>query len=248
VTLLLHQLRAEQRLFWRAREAAVFVFLLPVLLFLLLGSVYDGRIRGHDAADYLLTGMLGYGVASTAFAGLAITLVIRREYGMLKRIRATPLPAATYLCAVLLSTLLVFAVQALVLVGLGVALFDADVPPRPFSLAAVLLLAAAAFAALGLAASALLRSAEGSSAGINLILLPMAFLSGSFGPTEDYPEFLQAIGAVLPLKYVIDLIGRVYLDDEPGWTGGTAIAVVVAWGVGGLVVALRRFRWEPVER
>jgi ABC-2 type transport system permease protein len=248
VTLLLHQLRAEQRLFWRAREAAVFVFLLPVLLFLLLGSVYDGEIEGHGAADYLLTGMLGYGVASTAFAGLAITLVIRREYGMLKRIRATPLPAATYLASVLLSTLGVFAIQAVVLVGLGVALFDAEVPPRPLSLAAVLLLAAAAFAALGLAASSLLRSAEGSSAGINLILLPMAFLSGSFGPTEDYPAFLQAIGDVLPLKYVIDLIGRVYLDDEPVWTGGTAIAVVVAWGLGGLVVALRRFRWEPVER
>jgi phosphoribosylaminoimidazole carboxylase (NCAIR synthetase) len=93
--------------------------------------------------------MIGYGVGSTAFAGLAITLVVRREYGMLKRIRATPLPAPTYLAAMLGSTLLVFAIQTVVIVGLGVLLFDADWPSRPLSLAAALLLAAAAFAALG---------------------------------------------------------------------------------------------------
>ena len=144
MSLLLHQLRFEQLLFWRAREAAVFVFMLPVLLFLLLGT--------------------------------------------------------------------------------------------------------ACFAGLGLAASSVIRSAEGSSAVVNLILLPMAFLSGSFGPTEDYPSFLQAIGDVLPLKYVIDLIGAVYLDGDGVWSEPAAIAVVVAWGIAGLVVALRRFRWEPVER
>ena len=248
MTLLLHQLRYEQRLFWRAREAAVFVFMLPVLLFLLLGSVYDGTIQGHPAADYLLTGMLGYGVATTAFAGLAITIVIRREYGMLKRVRATPLPPALYLATMLLSTLVTYAIQAIVLIGLGVAFFDAETPSRVLSLAAVLLLGAACFAGLGLAASSVIRSAEGSSAAVNLVLLPMAFLSGSFGPTQDYPSFLQAIGDVLPLKYVIELIGNVYLDHEHLWSDPAAIAVVVAWGAAGLAVAMRRFRWEPVER
>jgi ABC-2 type transport system permease protein len=246
--LVLHQVRAEQRLFWRQREASVFVFLLPLLLFLLLGAVYDGEIRGHPAADYLLTGMLGYGVATTAFAGLAITLVVRREYGMLKRIRATPLPAGTYLTAVLASTLVVFAFQAAVLLGIGMAFFGADPPDRPLSLLLTLALGAAAFAGLGVGAASLLRSAEGSSAGVNLILLPMAFLSGSFGPTSDYPAFLRAIAEVLPLKYMIDLVGRVYLDAEPVWTGGGAIAVVAAWGLAGLAIALRRFRWEPRER
>ena len=248
MSLLLHQLRFEQRLFWRAREAAVFVFMLPVLLFLLLGSVYDGTIRQHPAADYLLTGMLGYGVATTGFAGLAITIVIRREYGQLKRIRATPVPPGLYLAALLASTVVVFAVQATTLIVLGVVVFDAATPPRPLSLAAALLLGTACFAGLGLAASAIIRSAEGSSAVVNLILLPMAFLSGSFGPTEDYPAFLQAIGDVLPLKYVIDLVGAVYLDGEGVWSDPTAIAVVLVWGAAGLAVALRRFRWEPVER
>ena len=70
--LFLHQLRGEQLIFWRSREAAIFVFLFPILLFVLLGAVYTGKINGQPAPDVLLAGMLGYGVASTAFAGLSL--------------------------------------------------------------------------------------------------------------------------------------------------------------------------------
>jgi ABC-2 type transport system permease protein len=248
VTVLVHQLRAEQLVFWRSREAAVFIFIFPPLLFLLLGSVYEGTIEGHPAADVLLAGMLGYGAANTAFAGLTIQLVIRRESGVLKRLRATPLPRWAYLTAVLLSTLAIFALQTAVMLALGRFLFDAQLPERWLSLALAVLLGVAAFAGIGVGAAALIRSAEGSSAVVNVILLPMAFLSGSFGPTDDYPEVLQAIGDVLPLKYFVDIVSAVYLDDEPLWEQGRAIAVVVAWGLAGLLVAVRRFTWEPRER
>lgn len=244
----LHQLRVEQRLFWRSREAAIFVFLLPVLLFLLLGSVYSGEVDGQPAAEYLLVGMLGYGIANTAFGGLAITLVLRRETGILKRIRSTPLPAATYLAAVLASTLIVFALQSALLIALGRLLFDAELPDRVGSLLGALLVGAASFAALGLAAAALVRSAEGSSPIVNVVILPMAFLSGSFGPPEEYPAFLRAIGDVLPLTYFIEVVGGIYLDDEPLSQRPGAIAVVVAWGLAGLAVAARRFGWAPRER
>jgi ABC-2 type transport system permease protein len=248
MTVLVHQLRAEQLVFWRSREAAVFIFIFPPLLFLLLGSVYEGTIEGHPAADVLLAGMLGYGAANTAFAGLTIQLVIRRESGVLKRLRATPLPRWAYLTAVLLSTLAIFALQTALMLALGRFLFDAQLPERWLSLALAVLLGVAAFAGIGVGAAALIRSAEGSSAVVNVILLPMAFLSGSFGPTDDYPEVLQAIGDVLPLKYFVDIVSAVYLDDEPLWEQGRAIAVVVAWGLAGLLVAVRRFTWEPRER
>jgi ABC-2 type transport system permease protein len=248
VSTLVHQLRAEQLVFWRSREAAVFIFIFPPLLFLLLGSVYEGTIDGHPAADVLLAGMLGYGAANTAFAGLTIQLVIRRESGVLKRLRATPLPRWAYLAAVLLSTLAIFALQTALMLALGRFLFDAQLPERWLSLALAVLLGVVAFAGIGIGAASLIRSAEGSSAVVNVILLPMAFLSGSFGPTDDYPEVLQAIGDVLPLKYFVDIVSAVYLDDEPLWEQGRAIAVVVAWGLAGLLVAARRFTWEPRER
>src|SRR5204862_7243913 len=110
--LFVHQLRSEQRVFWRTREAAFFIFLFPLLLFLLLGSVYSGKIYGVPAAWALLAGLIGYGCANTAFAGLAIQLVVRRENGILKRLRSTPLSATTYIAALLTSTLIVFMLQA----------------------------------------------------------------------------------------------------------------------------------------
>ena len=242
-----HQLRAEQLLFWRSREAALFIFLFPLLLFVLLGSVYSGTIYGVPAAQGLLSGLIGYGCANTAFAGLAITLVVRRESAILKRLRATPLPASTYVAAMLVSTLIVFALQTVALFVLGRVFYGTPFPTAIASLVLAVIIGAAVFAALGVATASLIRSAEGSSAVVNFILLPMAFLTGSFGPTRHFPPFLRAIGAVLPLKYFIDLINAIYLRGHSIWTKPFALAVLLAWGLGGLVVAVLKFRWEPRE-
>ena len=245
--LFLHELRNQQLVFWRSKEAALFIFLFPLLLFLLLGSVYSGKIYGLPAPQALLAGMLGYGCANTAFAGLAIQLVVRRELGILKRLRATPLSATTYITAMLASTLIVFLLQAIGLFVLGRILYGTPFPHAFGSLVLALVIGAAVFAALGVATASLIRSAEGSSAVVNFILLPMAFLTGSFGPTHRYPAFLRAIGDVLPLKYFIDIVNSVYLRSHALWTKPGALGVLAAWGATGLVVAALKFRWEPRE-
>jgi len=247
VRLFLHQLRNEQLLFWRSREAAFFVFIFPLLLFVLLSSVYTGRYQGKPASWAVLAGILGYGAANTGFAGLALLLVARREMGFLKRVRSTPIPASTYLSAVLTSIVLVFAIQTVALFVLGKVLKSTPFPQELFSFVLVCLLGAAAFAGMGLGMTSLLRSAEGSSAAVNTVLLPMAFLSGGFGPTAHYPQVLRAIGAVLPLKYLIQLIYGVYLHGHQIWDRPGAVAILAAWGLAGAAVAWRRFRWEPVE-
>jgi ABC-2 type transport system permease protein len=248
VRLLLHELRTEQVLFWRNREAAFFTFLLPIIFFLVFGSIYgDATISGIRGAAFLEAGMIGYGVASTAFAGLAITMVIRRETGVLKRIRATPLPPATYVVAVIVSTFVTFLIQASLLIVLGRVLFSVPFPARPLSLLAALVVGAGAFAALGLALTGFVRSAEGSSAVVNIVYLPMAIISGTFFSPQHYPTFLKAIAYVLPLTYFTKLTRDVMVSHEHLWTETAALAVVIAWGVAGLLVALRRFRWEPRE-
>lgn len=243
--LFVHQLRSEQLLFWRSKEAALFIFLFPLLLFALLGAVYSGKIYGVPAPQALLSGLIGYGCANTAFAGLAITLVVRREQAILKRLRATPLPAAVYVAALLVSTLLVFALQTIALFGLGRLMYGTPFPTAVGSLILAVIVGAAAFAALGVATASLIRSAEGSSAVVNFILLPMAFLTGSFGPTRHYPAVLRAVGDVLPLKYFIEIVNAVYLRGHEIWTEPLALGVLAAWGAGGLLVAVFRFRWEP---
>jgi len=158
-----------------------------------------------------------------------------------------PLPPATYVAALLASTLIVFALQTVVLFLLGRALYGTPFPSAAGSFIAAIVIGAAAFAALGTATAAVIRSAEGSSAVVNFILLPMAFLTGSFGPTHHYPAFLRAIGDVLPLKYFIKLVNAVYLRGHGFWTQPGALAVLAAWGAAGLVFTIFRFRWEPRE-
>lgn len=243
--LFVHELRTQQVVFWRSREAAFFIFLFPLLLFVLVGSLYSGRYQRVPVRWSVLAGIVAYGCANTTFGGLGIQLVLRRESGILKRLRATPLPATTYVAALLTSTLIVFALQAVALFGLGRALFGTPFPPEVGSLVVVLLIGAAAFAALGTAIASLLRSAEGSSAVVNFVLLPMAFLSGGFGPTKSYPSVLRAIGDVLPLKYLVKLVYAVYLHGQSFWTQPGSIAVLAGWGVAGIAVTALKFQWEP---
>ena len=246
--LLPHELRNQLRLYVRSRELAFFTFLLPIVIFVLLGSVYgEDKIDGVDGSSYLLAGMLGYGVVATVFAGLSIVLVIRRESGVLKRLRATPLPAPTYIAAMLVTFLLAFGFEVICLILLARALFDVPLPGRPVSLALVLLLGAAAFSALGIGLAGFVRSAEGSSAVVNAIYLPMAFLSGAFFSPHSFPDFLRAIADVLPLTYFIRLVRDVMLHGEQIWSEWESVAVVAAWGLVGLVAALRKFHWEPRE-
>ena len=246
--LFLHELRAQQLLFWRNREAAFFSFLFPIILLVLLGSVYgDDEIEGVSGSTFLLAGLIGYGVAATAFASLAITLVVRREAGLLKRVRGTPLSPATYLAAVIASMVIVIALQAAAQVLIGRFFLDADWPASPASFVAVLVIGAASFAALGLAVTTLVRTGEGSSAVVNAIYLPMAFISGAFFSPRDLPRFLEVLSEALPLTYLLRLIRSTFIEGETLASSPGAIAAVLVWGLFGLVVAARMFRWEPRE-
>lgn len=247
--LLIHQFRFEQKLFWRSRELAFFTFLLPIVFFLILGSAYgDEEIDGADGYRYLVSGMIGYGAIATTFAGLALLLVIRRESGVLKRLRATPLPAWTYIVAVLGSIVFVFFLEAVALVTLARFAFDVELPDNLLSLVLVLALGAGAFAALGVGLTTVIRSAEGSSAVVNAIYLPLTFISGSFFSSDAFPQVLRAVAEVLPLVHFIRLVHDVMLFDDQIWDHPTALAVIAAWGLFGTVVAVRGFRWEPRER
>ena len=237
---------ASSACFWRNREGAFFVF-----LFDRLPAPARVGLRRHDRAATRRAICCSSACSATARptrrSPASPYSSIRRESGLLKRIRATPLPATTYLLAVLLSMLVVFLLQSVAMFASRISMFGADGPDDVVSLLAVMPLGVAAFAGMGFGAAALIRSSDGASAVVNLVLLPMAFISGSFVPTQEYLEWLQTLGDVLPLKHLIDLLRGVYLDGMPIWDAR------LRGGRRGLgrrrrLVAARRFSWEPRER
>jgi len=248
VRLFRHELRGELLLYVRSRELAFFTFLLPMVFFVLLGSTYGkDTVDGVKGSHFLEAGMIGYGAISIAFAGLAIVLVIRREAGVLKRLRATPLPAPAYIAALLTAFMAAFAVEVAGLIVLGRILFSIPAPHQLGSLVLALLLGATCFCALGVAVAALIRSAEGASAVVNAIYLPAAFLAGAFFSPHHFPSVFRDIAAVLPLTYFLRLVRNVMLHGHEIWSQGTNVAILAAWGVAGVIVAVRSFRWEPSE-
>jgi ABC-2 type transport system permease protein len=130
---------------------------------------------------------------------------------------------------------------------LGRTLFGVPVPDAMGSVLVILLIGAASFAAMGVGMTALVRSSEGSSAVINAVYLPMAILSGTFFTTEAYPPFLHAIASVLPLTHFTEVTRDVMVRNEHVWENLGSLSVVLAWGLVGLVGAIRGFRWQPRE-
>ncbi len=246
-----HQLRGELRLYWRSRELAFFTFLFPIILLLLLGSVYGNDVikKEHHvkASAYLLAGILGYGVAATAFAGLAIVLVLRRESGVLKRVRGTPLPPSAYLGAVIASTTVVYAIEAVALIAIGRLAYHVPLPHQWLSLVLAILLGSLSFAALGIALTGAIRSGDGASAVVNAIYLPLSFLAGAFWSAQNFPKFIQVVSDVLPLTHFIRLMRNIVVLHQPIWSNWEQVAIIAAWGLAGLVFAMRFFRWEPRE-
>jgi ABC-2 type transport system permease protein len=251
VKLFRHQLSGEQRLYWRSRELAFFTFLFPLVIFVLLASVYghDRIKKEHNvpAKEYLLAGILGYGLVSTAFAGLAIVLVLRRESGVLKRLRGTPLPPATYLGSVITSTVIVYSIESVVLIALARVLYGVPLPHEWFSVVLAVLFGTLAFAAMGIALTGAIRSGDGASAVVNAVYLPVSFLAGAFWSAQSFPHFLEVISEILPLTHFIRLMRNIVILNQPIWDNWQQVAVVAAWGLLGLVLCIRTFRWEPRE-
>src|SRR5438132_12038026 len=185
--------------------------------------------------------MLGYGAIATGFAGLSIMLVIRRESGILKRVRATPLPAWAYVVALLCTTLIAFALEAVCMIAIGRIFFHTHIH-NLFSLALALLLGAAALTTLGLALTVLIKTSEGSSAVGNAIYLPVSFVSGAFFSPHSFPTALKAIANVLPLVYLLSLVRDIALHNQQIWDRPGDVAVIAACGLAGAIIALRRVR------
>jgi ABC-2 type transport system permease protein len=148
---------------------------------------------------------------------------------------------------VLASTFIVFLIESALIIAIGRLLFSVGLPDRIGSLLAALVIGAACFAAMGLGMTALVRSAEGSSAVVNFVYLPMAIISGTFFSPQHYPAFLRAIADVLPLTYFTKLTRDVMVRHDHLWSDTGAIAVVLVWGAIGLAGAIRGFRWQPRE-
>lgn len=256
-TLGLHRGLLEIKAFSREREAVVFTFALPVVLLLLLGSVFSGVYEGSSvtSAQYLVPSMIAAGIASTTFVNLGTSVASDRSDGTLRRLRGVPMPPAAYFVGKVIMVLVVTIAEVIVLLGIGVLLFDLQMPTDPqrwLTFGWVFLLGVVGCSFLGIAASSLARSERSASAVMNLPFITLAFISGIFfTPVSALPQPLLTIGSLFPLKWMAQGFRSVFLPDTilayeavHSWEHGRIALILGAWCIGGLVLCLTTFRWR----
>ena len=182
---------------------------------------------------------------TACFNNLAIAVSFQRQEGILKRTDGTPLPAASFLGARILHAMLVAVLLVVITAAFGHGLYHAAIPSGVTLLRFILmvLIGSAAFCALGLAATSVIPNADASAAIVNAIILPMEFLSGifiAFGDTT--PTWILWVARVFPIRHFALGMQDGFLGTPFSWTD---LIVVAAWGLGGLIIALRFFNWMP---
>ena len=241
LALMWHQYRFERRMFWRNPSSAFFNFLVPLAFLVLVAAVFSDR---PGELEVLVPGIAGLSIVTTTFTALAFNVTFLREQGILKRIRGLPVPGVSYLGGVLASAVTNAVVQVVLVVVIGHVAYGVTWPRDPLALAAFTALGVLCFGALGVAFSHAIPNFDAAAAYVNAVFLPIIFISGVFYSTRSLPRPLEAAAEVLPLKHVIDGLAGALVRGEGLATNGTALAVVAAWTVAGLVLAVRGFRWE----
>ncbi|MGH3406422.1 MAG: ABC transporter permease, partial [Streptosporangiaceae bacterium] len=200
--LLVHQIRYEQLSFYRNPQSAVFTFIFPVVFITLLGALFGAVTKssyfgGRPALGYYVPTIAAVSVVGSCYGQLAVALAARRQNGMLKRARATPLPAWAYFAGLLVHCVLVSAVDIVLIVGVG-RLYGLPLPAQWPAIALTLVLGAASFCALGVAVASLIRNAEAAPAVAQLVLFPLLFLSGTYMPITS--GVLNRVTSWLPVR------------------------------------------------
>jgi ABC-2 type transport system permease protein len=236
----------EQRTFWRSAEYALFTFALPIALLLLLGETTAGGYVQHHvkAVALFVPSIIAFGIIVASYVNLGSKLATLRHDGVLKRIRTTPLPSSAYLSGMFGSTLITTLAITGCTVLIGWAAFG-TVPQVSglLQLFAGLALGVFCFAALGLALSSVLRSAESATPVANASYLPVAIMSGIFDPTLTLPHWLAVIVDLLPVKALAEILESGYAPvvhaAEP-----LDLLVLLAWAGIGAGISVWRFRWH----
>jgi ABC-2 type transport system permease protein len=252
--LVLHQARYDLKAVRANRQARFTTLLLPiVLLVVVIGVTGDAPIRYQGAsltpATYYTPGLIAFAVMAGSLLSLVVELVIQRETGVLKRRRARPIGASALVAARVAVAIITSLVVAAVLLLVATNGYDADVPPASLPALAVMVIAGAgSLSALAYALATAIQSSAAAQPVVALVTLPLYLISGVFFPASKLPAGFDAVARAFPLEHLAHGLRQAILPGASGLRIDAGdLAVLLAWALAGLVIAVRRFQWQPVE-
>lgn len=199
---------------------------------------------GARYIDFLIPGLIGLNLMGSGMWGLGFAVVQARTQKLLKRFAATPMRRSHYLLSFMLSRLTFLGFEVAAVLVFAWLTFSVAIHGSVLSVAFISLIGAMAFAGLGLLVAARPKTIEGVSGLMNLVMMPMWLLSGTFFSSERFPDFLQPFIKALPLTALNDSLRAIISDGAGLASVWTQLGVMVAWGLVSFFIALRIFRWQ----
>jgi len=246
------QFHFDVRCFIRNKESVVFTLALPIVMLVIFASVFSNatvKVPGGvvNESVYYVPAIITFGLIAANFSNLMVSVVRYREAGIYKRRRATPAAASTVITGRAGVAVLTGVVLTAVLLAIGWAGFGASVPGRTApAFVLFVVTGAAVLCTLGFAVASLITEADAAQPAAQAIVLPVCFISGIFIPIKELPNWLQDVGKVFPVHALNDALLTAYNPHTTGLGFNWAdLAVLLGWGVAGLVLASRHFSWLP---
>jgi len=253
LSLVLWQIRYEQRAYWRNRGRGIFTFMFPLMFLVIFGSLNSNAhlksLGGISYDTFFVPGILAYGVIGTTYVNMAISTAILRDEGVLKRMQGTPLPRWAHVAARIGSTLLIVGAITVVTLGIGAIAYGVHVRAATLpGLIATLVLGTAAFTTLGIGITRFIPNAEAAPVVINLTVLPLTFISNIWFPTNTLPTGLVDVAKVFPIRPLADGLQYAFnpYTSGPGFNGSD-LASLAIWTVVGIVLMMRFLRQPQGE-
>ena len=246
----------ELKMFYRRPEQVVLTFSLPAVICILLGSIFSTNLPNADTSTgaVIAASMLAYGILSTSFINLGISIAADRDTGALRRLRGTPTTALSYFVGKIALVAIASLAEAAVLLAVGLAIFELRLPTTLFgwfTLTWVFVLGIVSCSLMGIFISNLASNAVAAAVVTNGPAVGLQFVSGTYVPLALLPTWMLTLGSVFPVKWMAQGFRSVLLPAkmaayEPAgsWEHWHIFFVLSGWAVGGLVVCLAVFRWS----
>lgn len=253
LALVRHQFRYDLLAFFRNGQSRFFTLALPLLFLVIFATVFGNatvKIPGGSEVKqttYYVPGIVALGVISAGLTNLVISVVIQRESGVLKRRRATPVPAWVLIAGRALTATVVSGLIAAILIAVGIVVYGVSLPLRHVpAVGLAVVVGALSFCCIGYAVVSVVSSEDSAQPLIQATVLPLYFISGVFFPEDQIPGFLLSVADAFPVRHLQQALLAAF---DPA-RGGSAIrlghlGVVALWGVVALAFAVRRFSWSP---
>ena len=252
MALTLRQARYNNKAFWRNPAAAFFTFVFPLMFLFIFNLVFgDGEVEVEggmvDISTFYVPAILALSVINACFTAISQSVAFNRDQGVLKRLRGSPMPPFVFFAGRVLNAIFVTFLLVLIVMAVGAVAFGVEIQTEKLpAMTVALVVGAGAFCALGLAITGFIPNTDAAPAVVNAVILPLLFISDVFIPMQDAPQWLRDLASVFPVSHLSTSMHEAFnpLTDGSGFEV-KSLLVMAAWGVIGLVVAVRYFSWEP---